>query len=97
MAAENVWEIVFKMNRGFFPSAPFVFDGDCFSLSKLFQSVLFFFSLQEPTEPTSLLCSVLIIYTRQWWWWSGGMDTALFPCISTPRGMLLLQPTLSFC
>ncbi|CAB1455534.1 unnamed protein product [Pleuronectes platessa] len=37
---------------------------------------------------------VPLIYTRQWWWWwccwSGGMDIALFPCVSKPpRGTLL--------
>lgn len=71
-----------------------------FSLAKLFQSVLgFFFSLQKSGSDPNRPASVPLFYTRLWWWWwwSGGMDIALFPCISTPRGILLLLPTLSYC
>lgn len=46
------WEIAFEMKRGFFPRAPGFFVGLFFSLSKLFQSVWFSFSLLESgTDP----------------------------------------------
>ncbi len=95
-----LWEIAFKMKRGFFPCESRVFVVAFFSFIETV-SVCFVFRFppgkRHRPEPTSLLCSVSLFYTRQWWWWSGGMDIALFPCISTLRGMLLLLPTLSLC
>ena len=59
---------------------------NCFSLFCFF---LFPPGKRHRPEPTSSPCSVPLFYSEQWWWWSGGMDIALFPCISTPRGILL--------